>query len=976
MARRFLGTVLAVVLAQLELAAAASIVTGTAPGFAAGTTGGGDAKPVYPTTIKELTTYLSDTEPRVVVLNKEFTFIDTEGSTTESGCRPTNNQQCLAKNNGFKGQDAILMNGDTAMQQTGGCDSGGKSIDVAFDNAAKTPLVVASDKTLVGEGTKGVLNGKGIIITGSNVIVQNIHITNLNPHLVWGGDGITVRGEGNVAPKGVWIDHVKVSSVGRQMVVINFSGATGVTISNSDFDGNTKFSASCDGHHYWGFLILGKKTELSLVGNYIHHTSGRSPKIGGHDGEISVVHAANNFFFENSGHAFDVATGGYVLAEGNYFASVKTPNMDDPTGNFMVPTAAGDCKATIGRDCVLNVLKDSGVLKRYSQDKVGPQLTDVKKQVTTYKTTAATQLSEASGNFGVGELGGDVTQMSASSGTEAPKTDTKTTPTKTPATTKSPSTKAPVETKSPTTQGSDVGEPTTQGSSATDIAETKAPEPIAPSTTKAPTSTNVPVPTPTDTPNQAQEPATSSGGSTNASVPGFGAGTTGGGNAKPVYPKTIKELATYLSDAEPQVIVLTQEFKFINSEGSTKESGCRPTNNQRCVAKNNGYKGQDAILMKGDTTMQQTGGCDSGAKSIQVTYDNAAKTPLPVASDKTLVGEGTKGVLNGKGLRIEGSNVIIQNIHITNLNPHLVWGGDAISIGGSGQAPKNIWIDHVKISSVGRQMIVVHFSGATEVTISNSDFDGNTKFSASCDGHHYWGFLLYGKTTQISLVGNYIHTMSGRGPKIGGAEGDNVVVHAANNYFEDNTGHAFDIAAGAYVLAEGNYFSSVKTPNLDDPAGHFFVPARESDCKTAIGRACKLNVLTGSGKLTSYSARTALGEVSKYPKQIGGYAITEASKLLMASGNFGFGALTSSVPSTENKQDVPAKNAEGHSEDDTKQGDTAAQTSVETDSSANEVSLVAADSDVTQGAVQSNEARSIGTCKRKLRKRYLTDAVK
>ncbi|KAG3122293.1 hypothetical protein PC128_g26466, partial [Phytophthora cactorum] len=49
---------------------AASIVTGTPPGFAAGTTGGGSAKPVYPTTIKELASYLSDNEPRVVVLKQ------------------------------------------------------------------------------------------------------------------------------------------------------------------------------------------------------------------------------------------------------------------------------------------------------------------------------------------------------------------------------------------------------------------------------------------------------------------------------------------------------------------------------------------------------------------------------------------------------------------------------------------------------------------------------------------------------------------------------------------------------------------------------------------------------------------------------------------------------------------------------------------------------------------------------------------
>ncbi|KAG6580204.1 pectin lyase F [Phytophthora cinnamomi] len=641
-------------------------------------------KPIYPTSIKELTTYLSDAEPRVIVLDQEFKFVNTEGSTTEGGCRPTNNQQCLAKNNGFKGQDAILMDGDNNMKQTGGCDSGGISVDVTYDNAAKEPLTVASDKTLVGEGTKGVLNGKGLLITGSNVIVQNIHITNLNPHLVWGGDAITIRGEGDVAPKGIWIDHVKVSSIGRQMVVINFSGATGVTISNSDFDGNTKFSASCDGHHYWGFLILGKKTELSLIGNYIHHTSGRSPKIGGHNGETSVVHAANNYFFENSGHAFDVATGGYVLAEGNYFASVKSPNLDDPRGNFLVPTAAGDCKATIGRDCVLNVLTDSGKLSGCSQDKVGSQLGDVKKMISGYKVAAAVKFSEASGNFGVGELGGGVAQTSDSSGATAPSSDASASQetdipspkqdqqTKSPKVTMSPATKAPASPKATTT-------PATQ----------------TPATTATPIPTNVPVtktPAATTKPSKSQPltPSTPTTGNANAGgAQGFAAGTTGGGNAKPVYPTSIKELTTYLSDAEPRVIVLDQEFKFVNTEGSTTEGGCRPTNNQQCLAKNNGFKGQDAILMDGDNNMKQTGGCDSGGISVDVTYDNAAKEPLTVASDKTLVGEGTKGVLNGKGLLITGSNVIVQNIHITNLNPHLVWGGDAITIRGEGDvAPR------------------------------------------------------------------------------------------------------------------------------------------------------------------------------------------------------------------------------------------------------------------------------------------------
>ncbi|KAG3049884.1 hypothetical protein PI124_g24151, partial [Phytophthora idaei] len=383
--------VFALALTQNCFTHAASIVTGTPPGFAAGTTGGGNAKPVYPTTINELASYLSDNEPRVVVLKQRFNFINTEGSTTEKGCRPKNNLNCIAKKNGFQGQDAI-------QPSFSKCD--GSTVDVTYDKAAITPLIVGSNKTLVGEGTKGVLNGKGLMITGSNVIIQNIHITNLNPHLVWGGDAITIRGNGNTAPKGIWIDHVKVSSVGRQMIVINFSGATGVTISNSDFDGNTKYSTSCDGRHYWGFLILGKQTEMSLLGNYMHKMSGRFPNIGGHDGEVSVVHAANNYFYDGTGHAFDVATGGFVLAEGNYFDSVSTPNQPDPKGSIFIPSAAGDCQASIGRPCKLNVLTKSGTFASNSKDAVINKISNLKSRIGSTEVSVAATFSAATNNFG------------------------------------------------------------------------------------------------------------------------------------------------------------------------------------------------------------------------------------------------------------------------------------------------------------------------------------------------------------------------------------------------------------------------------------------------------------------------------------------------------------------------------------------------------------------------------------------------
>ncbi|KAG7379583.1 hypothetical protein PHYPSEUDO_008454 [Phytophthora pseudosyringae] len=954
-ARVLAGSLLVLALAQKSFASAASVVSGTPTGFAAGTTGGGDVEPVSPTTIEELSTYLSDDQPRVIVLKQEFNFIDSEGTTTEDGCHAKVAAECAAKKNGFKPQDTLQPTFTT-------CDN--TMVKVTFDKAAKTPLSVASNKTLVGEGTSGVLTGKGIEIKGNNVIVQNIHITDLNPQYIWGGDGISISGDGGAIPTGIWIDHVKVTSVGRQMIVINFSGALGVTISNSDFDGKTEYSSSCDGHHYWGFILTGAKTEVTLVGNAIHGMSGRSPKVGGSDDNVIAVHAVNNYFYDNTGHAFDVSQRGYVLAEGNYFDNVKTPNQPDPEGNIFIPAAAGDCKATIGRDCEVNVLTDSGTFTSNSEEAAKTQISTYKTQIGGYKATAAAKFDVGSANFGVGDLGGgnSVSQSSGSGavetstdasaatqqeteaptqGTSAPATMESSTsgssagdtieapPNQGSASTESPSPAAPEtpESSSSGSAGATIEAPPNQGS-----ASTESPSPAAPETTEAPTTQSsgsdgvVTTPSPGSSPTDVKSPSTETPAAEAPSMPasgssgqdqtststasssgvvgtatGFAAGTTGGGNAEPVYPTTVKEIETYLTDKEPRVIVLKQELKFIDSEGSTTEKGCHSKNNIDCNAKKNGFEGQDTI----ETDFSK---CDG--TSIDVTYDKAAITPLSVSGDKTLIGEGTKGVLNGKGILIKGSNVIIQNIHITNLNPHLVWGGDAIGISGDGgDAPTGIWIDHVKVSSIGRQMVVTHFSGASGITISNSDFDGNTKYSQSCDGRHYWGFLILGKKTEMSLLGNYIHMTSGRSPKIGGTEGDVSVVHAANNYFEDNTGHAFDVATGGYVLAEGNSFDSVTTPNQPDPAGNIFIPAAAGDCKATIGRDCEVNVLADSGTFISNSEDAAKTQIGTFKTQIGGTKVTAATKLSAAKGNFGVGELGSnSVPtsSTTGSSAAPA----------------------------------------------------------------------
>ncbi|KAG7397754.1 hypothetical protein PHYBOEH_000293 [Phytophthora boehmeriae] len=346
---------------------------------------------------------------------------------------------------------------------------------------------------------------------------------------------------------------------------------------------------------------------------------------------------------------------------------------------------------------------------------------------------------------------------------------------------------------------------------------------------------------------------------------GLAAGTTGGGDGKVVYPTSTTELVQYLNATEPLVVVLNQTFDFRGTEGTVTEEGCRPDYTRECMAKNNGFKSQDVIIQGGN--METTGGC-TGGTSVTVTYDKAPLKRMTVTGNKTIRGIGKKGVIIGKGLTLNGDNIIVQNVHITELNPHLVWGGDAIYMQGTnqGKTPMNkIWLDHIKVSRVGRQFLTTNKASASSMTISNSDFDGETDYSASCDGHHYWSFIFYGENTRFTMVNNYIHATSGRSPKIGGDSAANVVAHVANNYWGNNSGHSFEIGANAWVLAEGNHFSNTRMPLYTGKDGSLYAAADGTDdCTKYLGRSCPANVMVDSGEFPSRDGLTALETIKSY----------------------------------------------------------------------------------------------------------------
>lgn len=396
---------------------------------------------------------------------------------------------------------------------------------------------------------------------------------------------------------------------------------------------------------------------------------------------------------------------------------------------------------------------------------------------------------------------------------------------------------------------------------------------------------------------------------------GFATGVTGGGAVTAVTPSSADELASLLSDDESRVILIDKEYDFTGT--STTGAGC---DRKSCSASSGGQ------YYLGDLSC---GGSDNVAVS-SITYDAAGTEPLKVGSNKTILGVSGAGVIKGKGIQLQSgaSNIIIQGIHITDINPAVVWGGDALDFQGSNDG---VWVDHCKFSLTGRMFVVSHYTGS-RITLSNNEFDGVTNTSASCNGDHYWGLMFIADGDRVTLDRNYFHDQSGRAPKLG-ADGVSGTFHATNNYFSNMKGHAFDAYDGTMALIEGNVFEAVDQPTTESAAGVstlYTVPdsSASSACESALGRACPVNTVdSSSGELAALSSSGVLSTMAKSAD----YLVTpvEASKVAaLVKANAGpanLGASNSSSSSAgETKEDVATPSASATPATPTASGATAA----------------------------------------------------
>lgn len=239
---------------------------------------------------------------------------------------------------------------------------------------------------------------------------------------------------------------------------------------------------------------------------------------------------------------------------------------------------------------------------------------------------------------------------------------------------------------------------------------------------------------------------------------------------------------------------------------------------------------------------------DLGASTAATSNTTANDIKLSVKSNKTLVGLGKNSKIVGATLNLGGaSNIIIRNLMLENINPHLVEGGDGITLDNS----SHIWIDHVKFRMISDGHVDI--KNSENVTLSWNRFDGYNTYV--CGNQHHYTMAV--QDSNVTLHHNFYDRTSGRNPKLDGAY---TRAHLYNNYWFNITYFSIGAGGGAQALIEHNSFANSARPHWNN-GGYM---------------SAKGNVYLGASATDAErdSGHTVFTDVSMYP-----YALDAASGL-------------------------------------------------------------------------------------------------
>lgn len=174
----------------------------------------------------------------------------------------------------------------------------------------------------------------------------------------------------------------------------------------------------------------------------------------------------------------------------------------------------------------------------------------------------------------------------------------------------------------------------------------------------------------------------------------------------------------------------------------------------------------------------------------------------------SIIGVGTKGELNGVGIKIyNANNIIIRNLKIHNVKDPAIatQGPDCITISGPA---RNIWIDHCELYNQFQGVDKDYYDGLLDI---NGDVAYVTV--SWCYLHDSWKTSLIGSSDTdnynrtITYHHNWFRNCNSRLPSFRFGEG-----HIFNNYYQDITGSAINSRMGAKLRIEHNYFENVRNP--------------------------------------------------------------------------------------------------------------------------------------------------------------------
>lgn len=349
-------------------------LSSTPEGFGKETTGGAGGEVVTVTTKEQLAYqlcrtmsagYCSDNTPRIIKISGAIDFTGSEKRAQGRGCSPYITA-CTAPR---KSESLVLVDSNDQHCL-------GKPITmIDYDKAGTTPLLVGSNKTLIGLNNDAGMKGKGLRLNKvQNVVIRNLTFSDINQGIVFAGDAIMIENADKV-----WIDHNRFHNIGRQMIAAGFGATTNITISWNKFDGDNDYSPYCNGQHYWNLLLEGRTQTITLSNNWFHNISGRAPHV---EAASAKIHMVNNYFQNDEYlpgygflHALEAGINVNVLVEGNYFSNIATPILQAPGAVFASlggPTVATQnlCKETMMRNCYGNIAKPAPMRNHFAQDGV------------------------------------------------------------------------------------------------------------------------------------------------------------------------------------------------------------------------------------------------------------------------------------------------------------------------------------------------------------------------------------------------------------------------------------------------------------------------------------------------------------------------------------------------------------------------------------------------------------------------------